>query len=258
VDEKDLSPDVSSYALNVNPNSKQGVLEGINADVLRLSDSIPTKTTSTIINGLSNINTWSVSTGPNKSQYKIQDISVFDSGNSHIVTASGLKGLYEKLEFYNVEPILNTFKCRYGFTNTGDATFKPLASITAETSEISYVSSNQTITIVSGLASAFAKTDFVDGVATITISETTNIATTITNLDGGKFKFTSPTNNEITYTFDDSGSYVTGQAINTTECCININGAANIAAIAAEVQFALQSNTQNGNSNASLGCNCYF
>ena len=253
VDEKDLSPDVSSYALNVNPNSKQGVLEGINADVLRLSDSIPTKTTSTIINGLSNINTWVSSTGPNKSQYKIQDISVFDSGNSHIVTASGLKGLYEKLEFYNVEPILNTFKCRYEFTNTGDATFKPLASITAETSEISYQPSSQAITIVSGLASAFAKTDFVDGTATITISETTNIATTITNLDGGKFKFTSPTNNEITYTFDASGSYVTGQAINTSECCININGAANIAAIAAEVQFALQSNTQNGNSNASLG-----
>ena len=253
VDEKDLSPDVSSYALNVNPNSKQGVLEGINADVLRLSDSIPTKTTSTIINGLSNIDTWGISTGPNKSQYKIQNIGVFDSSSSHIVTASGLKGLYEKLEFYNVEPILNTFKCRYEFTNTGNATFKPLASITAETTEISYLPSSQAITIVTGLASAFAKTDFVDGVATITISETTNIATTITNLDGGKFKFTSPTNNEITYTFDDSGSYVTGQAINTTECCININGAANIAAIAAEVQFALQSNTQNGNSNASLG-----
>jgi len=134
-DEQDIPIDAAAFSLNVNPNSKDGILSSIKATrLITTVDNLYTRATLPL--------TWSQNTYHHDedsplldTEYLfVDDISVFEKGKS--VSFIGIKGYPEKLEFKYAVPNMERLivsQPQLGNTSTPVyATFRPEANLTTD------------------------------------------------------------------------------------------------------------------------------
>ena len=249
-DEKDISQESSSWALNVDANSREGVLQGVNTDlpIFRLNKGVGVS--SGLFHGKSNI--ISNSRKINNSGYVLQDVRPFQDFSSCKIYVEGEKGVKEALEIESIKPYLHPYIVNPSLDNDNFyATWKsPAGGYTSNdtvfefsSSEIGFGYDTPTadfITIHTGGTNPSNYT------WNIKITILTDIATTKTALVGSSltensYKITTPGGTEKDYAFTLSGNTGsdTGGFVN-----ININGCTTADHIATEISRAISSKNQ--------------
>jgi hypothetical protein len=241
VSERDSHPDTPAYSLNINPDTEEGLLDGIetNRFVFSLQNDIR------FVSGAP----WGLQQGLyhtdsyNKQGIIVNDISVFEDSDVSFVYATGEKGIKEKLAVRYAEPIWelkelsnSTVNPDSSVGNTGNIEYIPGATFAIGDTVLTYTGDDVEITDTSD--DAHLTTDgFTEGVGTITIKTDTK-----GDLDGEIITVKTPDGKTVVYEWDDSGSIQTGEVISSTRCCIDISSATTHDHMATQLELALASN----------------
>ena len=143
VDEKDTSRDTSTYALNINPNSQDGVLEGINTDKTIYSLYNTFNNTFNMIGGRTS--TRFINKKYNNSNVVFKDFLDIEDKVEFESVVEGVKGIKEKILFSGLSPVLNPYSLAYEKDPTAFATFTLGSLLNADDTELSYVSAGRNI-----------------------------------------------------------------------------------------------------------------
>jgi hypothetical protein len=244
--ERDIGVETAAFSLNVEPDAEAGILQSIKSNRLVFGLSEFTYFDEGVPHG-----DFYLSNGKNYNDNKsvIKDISILNDSNSETLTIVGTDGIKENLIASSVEPVMNFVELTGNEGHTGYVNFIPSANVLPSDTKLTYPLKDESWTTDVD-ASHIEITSFnLQGEAEL-IVKTADPA----NLDGEEITFKTPNNKSVTYQFDnDNSGPVTGAAIASTKCCIQLYGLTSQTDISTQISNAMCNTNDAGGSSASLG-----
>jgi len=237
--EKDVPESAASFSLNINPNSEDGVLSGIETDLLRyLTSNTFSYAPEGFHFGQSKVNIDTADIKHNEGVL-LNDISLFEDNNNLDIVFEGIKGSTEIIKATSIEP-----SWRRAWNGNDEIEFEPLATIQTSDESIAFTGSEFTIAFknVSDDSSATITgcnitQSITGGVGILTVT-----GNTASDFDGKYFTLTSRFNKTVKYQFDNDASGPATGAASGGYTFIQLNGSnsSDNAAVATQIKTAIE------------------